>query len=76
MDFVIGLLVFINWKSKTYNLILVIVNQLTKIVYYKLVKVTINALSLAKVMIDMVLRWHSLLNSVASNCGLVSNFYF
>lgn len=37
-----------------YNLILIIINQLIKIVYYKLVKIIIDALKLAKVIIKMV----------------------
>ena len=54
MDFVIGLLVSTNWKGETYNSIQVIVNQLTKIIYYKPIKVTINALGLDKVIIKVV----------------------
>ena len=56
MGFVTGLLVLINWKSDSYNSILVIVNRLTKIVHCKLVKITFNALGLAKVIIDVVVH--------------------
>ena len=34
IDFVIRLLVSTNWKGKSYDFILVIVNWLTKMVYY------------------------------------------
>ena len=54
MDFVTDLPLSTDWKGDNYNSILVIVNYLTKIVHYKLVKVTINALRLAEVIIDMI----------------------
>lgn len=38
-----------------------------KIVYYKLVKVMINAARLAKVIIDMIVRHHGLLKSIISD---------
>ena len=78
MDFVTGLLVSINWKSETYNSILVIVNRLTKMVYYKPVKVTINALGLAKVILDVVVWHHGLPNSIISDKGslFISKFWF
>ena len=54
MDFVIGLLVSINLKGKIYNSILIMVDWLTKMIYYEPVKVTIDTPGLAKVIIDMV----------------------
>lgn len=53
MDFVIELPIFTNWKDETYDLILVIINQLTKMVNYKLVNITINAFNLAKVIFNV-----------------------
>ena len=44
IDFVTQLQVLTNWKGKIYDSILVIVNWLTKIVDYKPIKITINAL--------------------------------
>lgn len=35
MDFVTELLIFINWKNKIYNPILVIIDRLTKMIFYK-----------------------------------------
>lgn len=55
IDFVIKLLISFNWKREIYDLILVFVNLLTKIVYYKPFKVIINALGLAKIIIKIVL---------------------
>ena len=52
MDFIRGLLLFTAWKSNNYNWILIILNRLTKIVDYKLVKVIIDAPRLAKLIIN------------------------
>ena len=54
MDFITGLSVSTNWKGESYDFILVIINRLTKLVYYELVKVIIDALGLAKVILDVV----------------------
>ena len=67
MDFVTGLLISTNYKGEIYDSILVISNQLTKMVYYKLVKVTINALALAEIIIEAIVRHHGLPHSIASN---------
>ncbi len=48
MDFVTGLPLSTDWKSETFDLILVIVNRLTKMVHYKPVKVTIDLRVLRK----------------------------
>lgn len=54
IDFVTGLLVSTNWKDESYDFILVIVDFLTKMVYYKPVKVTIDAPGLAEVIINII----------------------
>lgn len=54
-DFVTSLLNSTNWNNKTYNLIIFIINQLTKIVYYKAVKVIIYVFSFLKVIIYIVI---------------------
>ena len=54
MDFVIGLPISTDWKGDSYDSKLVIVDRLTKIVHYEPVKVTINALELAEVSLDVV----------------------
>ena len=43
-----------DWKSDSYNSILVIVDRLIKMVHYEPVKVTIDALGLAEVIINVV----------------------
>ena len=54
MEFMTGLLVLIDWKGESYDSILVIVDWFTKMVYYKLVKITFDAPGLAKVIIDVL----------------------
>ena len=51
MDFMTGLPLFVDRKGDNYDSILIIVNRLIKMMHYKLVKVTINALRLAEVII-------------------------
>ncbi len=54
MDFVISFPISTDWKDDSYNLILVIVDQLKKMVHYKPIKVTIDISALAKVIIDVI----------------------
>ncbi len=71
MDFVTRLLIFTNWKGDIYDSILVIVDWLTKMVHYELVKVTINTLGLTEVILDVVIRYHGLPDSIVSDRGSV-----
>ena len=71
MDFVIGLPISTDWNGDNYDLILVIVDRVTKMVHYKPVKVTINASGLTEVIINMVVRHHGLLDSIVTNRGLL-----
>ena len=61
----------VDGKGDNYDSILVIVNCLTKMVYYKLVKVTINTPRLAEVIIDMVMQHHGLLDFIISDRKVV-----
>ncbi len=54
MDCVTGFPISTNWKGNSYNSIRVIIDRLTKMVYYEPVKVTIDLLGQAKVIIDVV----------------------
>ena len=54
MDFVTGLPLSADWKDDNYDSILVIVDQLTKMVHYEPVKITIDAPRLAEVIIDVI----------------------
>ena len=71
MDFVIGLSISINWKGDSYNLILVIVDWLTKMLYYKPVKVTIDAPGLREIIFNVIVRHYSLPNSIVSDWSAI-----
>ena len=71
MDFMTGLPVLTNWNGDSYDFILVIVDRLTKMVHYKLIKITINMPTLAKVIIDVVIGHHSLPNLIVTNRGFL-----
>lgn len=49
IDFITKLSISTDWKPKTYNLTLVIINLLIEIIYHKLIKVIINTFKLAKI---------------------------
>ena len=69
MDFLMGLPILTDWKSESYDSILVIVDRLTKMIYYKPVKITIDAPGLTKVIIDVVVRHHGLPDSIITDRG-------
>ena len=66
-----GLLVSTDWKGKSYDSILVIVDRLMKMVYYELVKVTIDVSGLVEVIFNVIIQHHGLSNSIVSNIGLL-----
>ena len=76
MDFVTGLPILTNWKRDNYDSILVIVDWLIKIVYYKPVKITIDAPGLAEVIIDIVVHHHGLLDSIMTDKGSLFTLKF
>ena len=73
MNFVNGLLVSTDWKEDNYDSILVIINHLIKMIYYKLIKVTINALGLATVIINVIVRHYSILTWLSPNKSCYSH---
>ena len=77
MDFVTGLPILTNWKGDSYDSILVIIDRLTKMVYYEPVKITIDAAGLAKVIINIVVRHYGLPNSIVTDrsCLFTSKFW-
>ena len=78
MDFVTGLPQSTDWRSNSYNSILLIINRLTKMVHYKPVQTIIIELALAEVIFNVVVRHHGLFDSIISNRGLkfMSKFWF
>ena len=71
MDFVTGLPLFADWKSNNYNSILIMVNHLNKMVHYEPVKITIDAPRLTKVIINVVVWYHGLFNSIINDRGAI-----
>ena len=76
MDFLTGLPQSTVWRGNGYDSILVIVNWLTKMVQYESVQITITAPTLAKVILNVVVRYHSLPKSIVSDRGLVFSSKF
>ena len=66
----------IDWKGDNYDSILVIIDWLTKMVYYKPVKVTIDAPGLVEVIIDVVVKHHGLPDSIVTDQGLLFTLKF
>ena len=69
MDFFTGLPVSTDWKWDSYDSILVIVDQLTKMVHYKPVKVIIDAPGLVEVIIIVEVKHYGLPDSIVINRG-------
>ena len=67
INFVTGLPISADWKGDSYDSILVIVDRLTKMVHYEPVKVMIDATALAKVIINVVVRHHRILESIVTD---------
>lgn len=76
IDFVTRLPVLSNWKSETYDLILVIINRLTKIVYYNVIKIRIDTFNFAKLFLDVIKEHHRLPGSIINDRDLVLNSKF
>lgn len=64
IDFVITILVSTNFEEKIYDLILMIVDYLKKIVYYKHIKSIIDPLGLTANILDKLIRQHGLSNLI------------
>lgn len=69
IDFVIGFLLLVDKKSNRNHAMLVVIDFLIKLVHYEPIKTTKNVTSLAKVLLDMIISYHSLLELVISNCS-------
>ena len=52
--------VLTDWKNKSHDLIFIIIDWLTKMIYYKSIKIKIDVLSHTKVIIKVVIKHHSL----------------
>ena len=77
IDFVTSLPISTNWKRDNYNSILVIVDRLAKMVYYKPIKIIINAPGLAEVIIDIIVCHDGFSESIVTDKGslFISKFW-
>ena len=71
MDFVTRLPISRDWKRESYDFILVIIDQLTKMVHYEPVKVIIETAGLVEVILDVIVWHHTLFNLIVSDRGLL-----
>lgn len=78
MNFILGFLLLVDSTDNNYDSIMIIVDNLTKTVYYKPIRTIINTLDLAKMIIDIMMRYDDLFESIMSNRGLLffSKFCF
>ena len=67
INYITGLPVSINSKSEIYNFNVVIIDRLTKIVCYEPIKLTIDALNLAEVIINVIVQYYYLADSIISD---------
>lgn len=68
MNFIIMILISPYWKRNYFDSIPGIIDQLIKIVYYEPTMVTMNALSIVEVIIDMIIWYYSFSELIVSNC--------
>ena len=71
MDFITGVPISTDWKGDSYDCILVIVDRLTKMIYYEPVKVTIVTLGLAEIILEVVVWHYGLPDSIVSDRDLL-----
>ncbi len=69
MDFVTWLPKSKDWRGVKYDSILVIVDRLTKMVHYKPVLTTLDVEQLAWVLIEAVIKYHGLPDSIVTDRG-------
>lgn len=71
MNVVTDFLLSTKWKDDSYNSILVIIDQLIKIIYYKSIKVIINAPSLVEIIINIIVHHLRVLKLIVINWDLL-----
>ena len=69
LDFVTGLPPSKDWRGYTYDSILVIVDRLTKMSYYIVVDKTLDAEQFAQVLIENLVRYYGLPDSIVTDRG-------
>lgn len=67
INFVTGLSIPTDWKKDSYDAIFAIVKRFIKMVHHKLVKTTIDVAGLAEIIINVVVRYYSLPESIVGD---------
>ena len=62
---------FDGLEKNNYDSILIIIDRLTKMVYYKPVKITINTSDLAEIIINIMVRYYGFLDLIVTNQRLL-----
>lgn len=60
LNYITGLPISTNWKGEIYDLILVIISQILKLLPYELFNVNFNVISCAKIIIKVVVEHHGI----------------
>lgn len=71
-----GFLQSTNQKKHNYNAILVIIRLLIKMIQYKPIKTTINAIDLAKILMNVVRKYHKLFKLIIYDQGSLFTLKF
>lgn len=69
IDFVTYLPLLVEQKSDSYDMIFVIIDNLMKLMYYKLVKTKIQITDQVRIIIDVIVKYYSLPELIISNQG-------
>lgn len=69
IDFVTSLLILKDLKRDKKILKFVIVDRLTKMIYYKLFKIILDIIWIAEIIMDVIVRQYDFLDSIISNWG-------
>lgn len=80
MNFMLDLLILKNKNNDNYNLILASFKYLLKVVYYKLVKIMIDAFGIENIILNIVIKQNNFSNSIIYNRNVLfqlnSRFFF
>lgn len=71
-----GLPISTNSKVDSYNSILILINRLINMINYKLVKININALTLAKIILNIIIQHYSLPNLIVTDKDMLFTLNF
>lgn len=67
LDFLLILLILINWKNDSNDSILSVLDYFKNIVYYKPVNFIIDIAGLVKMIINMIISYHNSLKLIINN---------